>query len=75
MSDETKNPFWEDANNNGIPDKLEAIGGLVMKFIQGVIKTLQYLKLDAMIEGAVTKIITTATERVVARFEDKWLSK
>ncbi|MGW8179520.1 MAG: hypothetical protein ACWGQW_12295 [bacterium] len=75
MADDAKNSFWADLDENGIPDKVEAIGGIIGKFAQGVIKTLKYLGLEELIESMLKHLIEAAATRVVDKVEDKWLGK
>jgi hypothetical protein len=75
MAEETKNPVWADANANGVPDKLEAVGGLIGKLVGGIVKTLKYLGLDTLIEMAVKHAVETAVTKAVDKMDDKWFGK
>lgn len=72
---EAPNPVWAAAATAGAPDKMEAAGGLFMKFLSGIIKTMQRLGLDKLLEDIVAKVVAAAANRAMNQIEDKWLGK
>lgn len=75
----TPNGYWADANKNGVPDKLEAIGGLFGMFFSGIIKTLEKIGLSRFAETFAEKVVPVIAEkaanRLIDQVSDKWFGE